>query len=452
MSAPPAAGKALAAVYPDQPMRLPTKVRIGPQTQVRGSIAVPGSKSITNRALVLAALAQGESELHGALMAEDSHVLIRSLQTLGVAVQVADDVITVTGAGGPASVSEADLDLRLSGTSIRFLTASLALGHGRYRLDGNERMRERPIEPLLSALKQLGANAWSETGSGCPPVIVEAAGLPGGVAEVGGDVSSQYLSALLMAAPYAESQVVLEVAGELQSKPFVDMTLDLMAEFGVSVARAGYQSFTIEPGSYSGITHRVEGDAMAAGYFWAAAAITGGSVRICNLGSRTRQGDARLASVLETMGCSVTWDADMMRLDGPRLGRLHGGEFDLNDMPDQAQTLAVVALFADGPVHISNVANLRVKETDRLSAMATELKRLGAKVHEGDDYLTVWPLAQPPQQSVELETYSDHRMAMALAVAGARLDNVVIKDPACVGKTYPGFFNDFLALLDGRLA
>lgn len=433
-------------------MRLPTKVRIGPQSQVRGSIAVPGSKSITNRALVLAALAQGESTLHGALMAEDSHVLIRSLQALGLTVQVSDDVISVGGAGGPLPAQEADLDLRLSGTSIRFLTAALALGQGRYRLDGNERMRERPIEPLLSALRQLGADAVSETGSGNPPVVVVASGLPGGVAEVGGDVSSQYLSALLMAAPYATGEVVLEVAGELLSKPFVDMTIDLMAEFGVAVARDGYRRFTLTPGLYRGSHYRIEGDAMAAGYFWAAAAISGGSVRICNLGAQTRQGDARLAAVLEMMGCSVDWGADMMRLEGPRLGRLHGGDFDLNDMPDQAQTLAVVALFADGPVHISNVANLRVKETDRLSAMATELERLGARVQEGDDYLTVWPLEQPPTAPVELETYGDHRMAMALAVAGARLDNVVIKDPACVRKTYPDFFRDFTALLEGRLA
>lgn len=401
---------------------------------------------------MLAALARGRSTLHGALMAEDSRVLIKALQALEVGVQVSDEVVTIDGAAGPLAADAAELDLRLSGTSIRFLTAALTLGHGHFRLDGNERMRERPIEPLLAALRQLGAAARSEAGSGCPPVVVEAAGLQGGLAEVGGDVSSQYLSALLMAAPYARSEVVLEVVGELQSKPFIDMTIDLMADFGVGVRRDGYRRFSVEPAKYVGGAHRIEGDAMAAGYFWAAAAVTGGSIRICNLGSRTRQGDARLAKVLEMMGCSVSWDADMMRLDGPRLGRLHGGAFDLNDMPDQAQTLAVVALFADGPVHISNVANLRVKETDRLTAMATELQRLGARVQEGDDYLTVWPLAAGPQQTVELETYGDHRMAMALAVAGARLDNVVIKDPACVRKTYPSFFTDFTALLDGRLS
>lgn len=440
------------AVYPDQPMRLPTKVRVGPQTQVRGSVTVPGSKSITNRALVLAALAEGESSVHGALMAEDSRVMIQALQELGVGVQVSDGNVDVAGAGGPLPATAAELDLRLSGTSIRFLTAVLTLGRGRFTLDGNERMRERPIEPLLASLRELGADARSLAGTGCPPVLLQAAGLRGGRATVGGDVSSQYLSAVLMAAPYAAEPVTLEVAGELQSKPFIDMTIDLMADFGVPVSRDGYQRFTVEPGRYRARDYRVEGDAMAAGYFWAAAAITGGSVRICNLGSRTRQGDARLAAVLERMGCTVEWGADMMRLTGPRHGRLAGGQFDLNDMPDQAQTLAVVGLFADSPVHITNVANLRVKETDRLSALSAELQRLGATVREGEDEITVWPLTFQPERPVELETYGDHRMAMALAVAGARLPNVVIKDPGCVAKTYPGFFADFMAMLDGRLA
>ncbi|HZJ10579.1 MAG TPA: 3-phosphoshikimate 1-carboxyvinyltransferase, partial [Trueperaceae bacterium] len=387
-----------------------------------------------------------------ALMAEDSHVLIQAMQALGVSVQVSDDTVRVIGAGGPLVASEGDLDLRLSGTSIRFLTAVLALGHGRFRLDGNERMRERPIEPLLASLRQLGADATSEARNGCPPVVLSAAGLKGGLASVGGEVSSQFLSALLLAAPYASAPVTLEVEGELQSKPFIDMTLDLMADFGVSVEREGYRRFTLSPGRYRALDYRIEGDAMAAGYFWAAAAVTGGSVRICNLGSRTRQGDAGFAAVLARMGCTVEWGADMMRLDGPRHGRLSGGEFDLNDMPDQAQTLAVVGLFADSPVHITNVSNLRVKETDRLSAMARELSRLGATVREGDDYLTVWPLTRPPAHTVELETYGDHRMAMALTVAGARLPNVVIKDPACVAKTYPGFFGDFIDLLEGRLS
>src|SRR5690554_4766940 len=222
-------------------MRLPTKVRVGPQTQVKGSVAVPGSKSLTNRALLLAALAEGESTLHGALMAEDSQVMIQALQDLEVRVEVSDDTVVVGGAGGPFRASSAELDLRLSGTSIRFLAAALALGHGHFVLDGNQRMRERPIAPLLAALGELGANARSLAAEGYPPVVVEAAGLRCGRATVGGDVSSQYLSALLMAAPYAEQPVTLAVSGELQSKPFSDMTIALMADFGVEVKRDGYE-------------------------------------------------------------------------------------------------------------------------------------------------------------------------------------------------------------------
>lgn len=411
---------------------------------------MPGSKSITNRALLLAALAEGPTRLSGALVAEDSEVMLRALQQLGIAVSSAAETITVTGHGGPVTARSADLDLRLSGTSIRFLTALVALGRGSYRLDGNQRMRERPIQPLLSALTQLGANARSQFGNGCPPVLVEAQGLAGGVASVDGSISSQFLSAVLMAAPYAAAPVTLHVEGELQSKPFIDMTIDLMAAFGVIVERDGYRRFTVPRGSYTARHYQVEGDAMAAGYFWAAAAVTGGDVTITNLGKRTRQGDARLAAVLTEMGCTVEWGEECSRLKGPVGGKLRGGDFDLNDMPDQAQTLAVVALFADGPVRIHDVGNMRVKETDRLSALATELGRLGARVHEGDDEITVWPLDRVPEQPVYLETYGDHRMAMALAVAGTRLPNIVIKEPSCVAKTYPAFFDDLIDVLSGR--
>ncbi len=433
--------------------RLPSTVNVGPQVAARGHIAVPGSKSLTNRALVTAALAEGDSTLHGALVAEDSEVMVSALARLGARVAARGQAVMVSGAGGPLPATEAELDLRLSGTSIRFLTAVAALGEGRFRLDGNARMRQRPIQELLDALGQLGADARAEQGTGCPPVIVEARGLEGGLARLPGDRSSQFLSALLLAAPYARSPVTLEVQGELLSKPFVDMTLDVMADFGVRVTRDGYRRFEVTPGRYEGRDYRIEGDAMAAGYYWAAAAVSGGSVTVTNVGSRTRQGDARLAAVLEEMGARVEWSAEEVRVTGPTAGRLRGGqEFDLNDMPDQAQTLAVAALFADAPVRIHNVGNLRIKETDRLTAMATELAKLGAVVEEGDDELLVHPLSGTPERPVVLETYGDHRMAMALAVAGARLPNVVIQDPACVAKTYPGFFTDFLGLLGGRLS
>lgn len=431
--------------------RLPPSIKIGPQGTVTGTVRVPGSKSITNRALVLAALAEGRTELSGALMAEDSEVMLRALQQLGVEVSGSGGRITVISRGGPVHATAADLDLRLSGTSLRFLTALVALGNGTYRLDGNARMRERPVQPLLDALAQLGADTGTERANGCPPVIVRAAGLEGGEATVDGTISSQFLSALLMAAPYARRGVTLQVEGDLQSKPFSDMTVDLMADFGVAVVRDGYRSFSVAPGRYRARHYAIEGDAMAAGYFWAAAAITGGRVTIPNLGSRTRQGDARLAAVLETMGCTVRWSDDSSTLVGPPRGRLSGGTFDLNDMPDQAQTLAVVALFATTPVRITNVGNLRVKETDRLSALATELARLGARVDEGDDELTVWPLEHAPEEVVRLETYGDHRMAMALGLVGARLPNIVILDPSVCAKTYPAYFDDLLDLLTGRL-
>ncbi|HZW27037.1 MAG TPA: 3-phosphoshikimate 1-carboxyvinyltransferase [Trueperaceae bacterium] len=428
--------------------KLPTKLRIAPQTRLSGRVNVPGSKSLTNRALPLAALAQGTTTVTGALVAEDSEVMLRALQQLGVELEARGETVVVHGAGGPLPASGATLDLRLSGTSLRFLTAVLAAGHGEYVLDGTARMRERPVGDLLDALGQLGADASGVDGR--PPVTLRASGLRGGAVRVRGDVSSQFLSGLLMAAPLASAPVSVEVEGELLSKPFVDMTLDVMAHFGVAARRDGYRRFELEPAGYVARDYRVEGDAMAAGYFWAAAAVTGGSVTVCNLGAGTRQGDARFAAVLEQMGCQVAWTPDTVAVTGPR--RLRGGEFDLNDMPDQAQTLAVVGLFADAPVHVANVGNLRVKETDRLHAMAVELTRLGARVEEGDDSLTVWPLASEPVAPVELETYGDHRMAMALAVAGARLPNVVIKDPACVNKTYPRFFDDLLGLLGAGLS
>lgn len=433
--------------------RLPATVNVGPQVAPRGTLAVPGSKSLTNRALVVAALADGVTTLRGALVAEDSEVMITALNRLGVRVESRGSEVTVQGAGGPVPAPRAELDLRLSGTSIRFLTALVTLGSGRFELDGNARMRERPIAELLDALNELGANAVARHGNGCPPVDVVATGLRGGAVQVRGDRSSQFLSALLMAAPYAAGPVVVEVAGELLSKPFVDMTLELMREFGVSVQRSGYQRFEVQPQRYQARDYLVEGDAMSAGYFWAAAAVTGGRVTVSNVGSATRQGDARLTQVLESMGASVHSGATYTTVTGPTGGRLRGGQvFDLNDMPDQAQTLAVVALFADAPVRIANIGNLRIKETDRLTAMATELSRLGAVVEEGEDELTVHPLTRPPERPVVLSTYGDHRMAMALAVAGARVPNVVIDDPAVVAKTYPGFFTDFLALLGGRLA
>lgn len=423
----------------------PEALTVAPKTHVAAELAVPGSKSLTNRALVVAALAEGRSTLRGALVAEDSEVMLRALGQLGIPVEAEGTTFVVAGQGGRIPRREAELDLRLSGTSIRFLTAVVALGRGRYLLDGNARMRERPIQDLLSALERLGVRAYTQRGTGCPPVVVEADGWAGGETAVAGGASSQYLSALLMAAPYARRPVTIRVTGELQSKPFADMTLKLMAEFGAIVEREGYAAFEVPTGRYRARDYPIEGDAMAAGYLWAAAAITGGRVKVTNVGSASVQGDKRFAEVLGAMGCAVSWSAESCEVTGPAHGRLRGGRFDLNDMPDQAQTLAVCALFADAPVRIENVWNLRIKETDRLSALSAELAKFGAAVEEGEDHLVVHPLARPPGL-VTVETYGDHRMAMALALAGLRLPGVTIRDPGCVAKTFPDFFEVLSAL------
>ncbi len=379
-------------------MTYPDVLEIHPKRSVDANLAVPGSKSLTNRAFIVAALAEGTSVLKGGLIAEDAEVMVRALRALGFKVQVDGTTFTVHGQGGRVPNASAELDLRLSGTSIRFLTALVTLGRGHYLLDGNARMRQRPIQDLLNALEPLGATVGTQFETGCPPVVVEAAGLRGGETRIAGESSSQYLSALLMAAPYAEGSVTLEVDGELTSKPFIDMTLNLMADFGISVQREGYERFTVQPQTYGPQTYNIEGDAMAAGYVWAAAAIAGGRVRVENVGATSLQGDRRLADVLGEMGCAVTWTEESCEVALPE-GKLRGGTFDLNDMSDQAQTLAVVALFADSPVRITNIWNLRIKETDRLRALYTELSKLGAEVEEGEDYIVVHPLTSFPPNS-----------------------------------------------------
>jgi 3-phosphoshikimate 1-carboxyvinyltransferase len=424
----------------------PDSYVLTPRGPVEAEVHVPGSKSITNRALLVAALANGRSLLTGALVAEDAAVMVAALRTLGAQVEpdAADpSTIAVGGIGGRWPAAAADLDLALSGTSLRFLTAAVTLGEGRFRLDGTARMRERPIGDLIAALRELGVRVHAD-GDRFPPVVVEAAGLPGGVASLAGDRSSQFLSGLLIAAPYARGPITVVVTGELQSRPFVDLTLDVMQAFGVDVEREGYERFTVRPSAYVARRYGVEGDAMAAGYAWGLAALAGGRVRVLNVGSASRQGDKALLDVLARMGCEVTWDAASSTLRAPPGGRLRGGTFDLNDLPDQAQTLAVLALAADAPVEIVRIGNLRIKETDRLRALATELRRLGAEVEERDDALRITPLERPPAP-VAIETYGDHRMAMAFALAGGRWPGVSIREPACVAKTYPGYFDDLRA-------
>ncbi len=406
-------------------------------------LRVPGSKSLTNRALIIASLAEGRSRLTGALDSEDTRVMVEALKQLGIAVShdAAASTIDVTGSLGRIPAKQADLFAANSGTSLRFLTALVALGHGKYRVDGLPRMRQRPVSDLLAALNGLGAVARSDAGTGCPPVTVQASGLDGGYAFVRGDVSSQFLSGLLMVLPYGRETTVVEVEGTLVSKPYVTMTLDVMESFGVRVGRKGDRRFSVDPGRYTARAYSIEPDASAASYFFALAAITRGSVTLEGLGTSSVQGDVAFADLLEHMGCRVERSRDATTVHG---GTLRGLDVDMNAISDTVMTLAVVALFAQGITRIRNVAHIRHKETDRIAALATELRKLGATVDELPDGLVIIPPAAITP--ARIATYDDHRMAMSFALVGLVVPGITILDPGCVAKTYPGFWDDLATL------
>jgi 3-phosphoshikimate 1-carboxyvinyltransferase len=418
-------------------------IEIQPTGPIKASIRPPGSKSITNRALVCAALAEGESTLTGALDSEDTRVMIEALRRLGL--DVAHDpegaTIRLSGCAGEIPSRHAKIFVGNSGTTVRFLTAVLTLGHGTFRLDGTPRMRQRPIGDLLDALEQLGARVTSEAGTDCPPVVVRAAGLPGGRATVAGDISSQFLSGLLMAAPFAREPVELTVRGPLVSKPYIEMTLAVMSAFGVSVEAEQLSRFAV-PGrqKYCGRQYEIEPDATAASYFFAAAAITGGEVTVEGLTDRSIQGDVAFCKCLEQMGCQLRYAPNSITVVGRPL---HGIEVDMKAISDTVQTLGAVALFAHGPTTIRGVAHIRHKETDRIRALATELRKLGATVEQRTDGLQITP---GRLHAAEIETYDDHRMAMSLALVGLATPGVVIRNPGCTAKTYPAFFQDLAGL------
>jgi 3-phosphoshikimate 1-carboxyvinyltransferase len=420
---------------------------------VVGRIRPPGSKSITNRALICAALADGPSLLRGALDSDDTRVMIDALRQVGLQVEHDREAktIQIVGCGGKIPATEAELYIGNSGTTVRFLTAFLALGHGKFRLHGTPRMHQRPIQDLIDALAALGCRAVSETDNGCPPVIVDAQGLRGGATSVRSDVSSQFLSGLLMAAPYAESPITLTVGDALVSKPYVTMTLDVMRAFGAALGDAGrdLRQIAIPTTRYQPRDYEIEPDASAASYFFATAAITGGEVTVEGLTRRALQGDVQFVNVLEQMGCTVRESADGLTLCGPE--RLRGIDVDMNAVSDTVQTLAVAALFADGPTRVRGVAHNRHKETDRIAAPAVELRKLGATVEEHDDGLTIIPPAAGLKglHGAEIDTYDDHRMAMSFALTGLKVPGVVIRDPGCTSKTYPEFFVD-LGRLTGK--
>ncbi|MEP7136207.1 MAG: 3-phosphoshikimate 1-carboxyvinyltransferase [Chloroflexota bacterium] len=427
-----------------------SSLKIKPITHpLNATVRVPGSKSLTNRALLIAALANGTTRLTNALFSDDSRYFAKALQTLGIDVQLDEEnyEMTVTGLGGKIPANKAELFIGNAGTAARFLSAFLTLGNGEYILDGEPRMRERPIGDLVEALTQLGAKlsplSQRERAEGegeapiCPPVKITALGLPGGKTKIAGNISSQFLSALLMVAPYAQAPIEIELTTDLNSKPYVDMTISIMQDFGVKIERQDYSRFTIHPSSYLPLTtYPIESDASAASYFFAAPAICGGTVKVENITRKSVQGDMGFLDVLTKMGCTVEETDNCLLVTGST--ELHGIDIDMRDIPDTAQTLAALAPFADSPTRIRGIASARVKETDRVSATCTELNRLGVQVEEHEDGMTIYPCQT--FQRANIQTYNDHRMAMAFSLIGLRFDGVTIENPACVSKTFPNFF------------
>jgi 3-phosphoshikimate 1-carboxyvinyltransferase len=405
---------------------------------IDATVELPGSKSYTNRALLIAALAEGRSTIRHALFSDDTRAMHGALKALGIRLEAdeAEQRYAVEGGAGHFPVSEAELFVDNAGTAARFLTAAVSIGRGRYVVDGSPRMRQRPIEPLLDGLRQLGVNARAQLDNGCPPVLVEASGLPGGVARIRGDISSQYFSALLLAGPYAARGVQIEVEGDLVSAPYVDMTIGTMADFGVRVEKHDDRRFRVPPGQrYRGREYAVEPDASAASYFFAAAAVTGGRVRVPRLGRDSAQGDLGLLDVLERMGCTVLREADAIEIRGP--AQLRGVEADFTRMGDVATTLAAIAPFADSPVTILGIAQTHFEESDRPVAAATELRRMGIRVDDDWDALVIHPGTPRP---ATIETYQDHRLAMSFAITGLKAPGIAIADPGCVAKTFPDYF------------
>jgi 3-phosphoshikimate 1-carboxyvinyltransferase len=424
-----------------------------------GHVSVPGSKSITNRALLLAALADGKSRLHGGLESDDTLVMRAALASVGIGFErsTEDDgggdsngeTWVVHGLGGRFSVPERDAELVLdcgnSGTTVRFLTAALSLASGPLVIDGNARMRQRPIADLITSLRALGADLTIEGEQDCPPIRVQGGGLAGGSALIDGSRSSQYVSAVAQIAPYAARDVELEFKdGVIVSRPYIDLTLDVMRAFGAEAEWREDDRLWIKAGQpYQPRNYTIEPDASSATYPFCAAAIAGGSVSVSDIPNDSLQADFKILDLLARMGCGVDRDEDTVTVSGPKAALHSLGEIDMNDFPDAVLAYAVVALFADGPTTIKNVANLRIKETDRLNALESELRKLGARVQTGPDWIRIEP---GPMRGAEIETYDDHRMAMSLALAGLRVPGVVILDPGCVSKTWPGYFETFTKL------
>ena len=423
------------------------QLTLSASTSAKGSITLPGSKSISNRTLLLAALADGVTEIRDLLASDDTSRMLEALEALGVKLEnFAENAWRVTGCNGNFPIKNADLFLGNAGTAFRPLTAALAFANGDYKLSGVPRMHERPIGDLVDALRQAGAQIEYLQNERFPPLKISPATLNlNSAIKIRGDVSSQFLTALLMALPLTKQKATIEVVGELISKPYIEITLNLMAKFGVQVERNGWQSFTI-PANSRYISPKeifVEGDASSASYFLAAGAIAG-DITVEGLGEHSIQGDVRFAEALALMGGHISYGEN--HITASKAQKIKAIDLDCNHIPDAAMTLAILALFADGPTTLRNIASWRVKETDRIAAMATELRKVGAIVEEGADYINVTPPAQLTPNAV-IDTYDDHRMAMCFSLVSLGNVPVVINDPNCVAKTFPDYFAEFKKLV-----
>ncbi|HFD14650.1 MAG TPA: 3-phosphoshikimate 1-carboxyvinyltransferase [Epsilonproteobacteria bacterium] len=412
-----------------------------PIAKINGEINLPGSKSLSNRALLLAALAEGTTTITNLLESDDTRHMLGALKQLGIKYTLSDDKTecVVVGNGGAINCDTPQvLFLGNAGTAMRPLCAALCLGKGTYTLTGEPRMKERPIGHLVDALRQAGTTIDYVENDGYPPLTIEANGLEGGDVSIDGAISSQFLTALLMASPMAKNDMHITIIGELVSKPYIDITLDIMKDFGVEVVNDNYKTFTIKSGqSYKAVeTFMVEGDASSASYFLAAAAIKGGTVKVTGIGKNSIQGDIQFVDVLEKMGAKVEWGDTYVSVTRDTL---HAIDMDFNHIPDAAMTIATTALFVEGTTTLRNIYNWRVKETDRLYAMATELRKVGAEVEEGEDYLKVTPPKQLKHAAID--TYDDHRMAMCFSLLALDDCSVTINDPECTAKTFPTYFD-----------
>jgi 3-phosphoshikimate 1-carboxyvinyltransferase len=410
-------------------------IEIKPLQHCDAVVTLPGSKSYTHRALIVSALAHGESVLINGLRSEDTEYTAQALQKLGIPIFWEEASIHVLGKGGMLGGNNEILYMGDSGTSMRFFTALAALRKGRTLLDGSEGMRKRPIGELLSGLEALGISAHSKEGNGCPPVIIESQGLKGGTARMRGEESSQFLSALLMVAPYASGDVCVEVMGNLSSRPYVDITRDVMSAFGVEVENKGFQSFLIKAGQcYVPQNYWIEGDASHASYFFSAAAVCRGRVRVNHFNPVSTQGDVGFLDILERMGCDVIRGDGWAEVKGKEL---QGIKIDMNEMPDLVPTLAVTAAFARNKTLIQNIGHLRFKESDRIKALTLELGKMGIRVEEGEDWLRI---EGRKVHGAEIDPHNDHRLTMSFAIAGLAVPGIKIRDERCVDKSFPGFW------------